>query len=89
MEPCIAIGLFMQILLVLLIIIKPSFNLIAECCGDAFRVFRAFPAENSRFIMHVFRIPFFPLFNRVLKNKNQAVRQGARRYDKRSIFKHM
>ncbi len=38
---------------------------------------------------HVFRIPFFPLFNRVLKNKNQAVRQGARRYDKRSIFKHM
>ncbi|MDD4463470.1 MAG: hypothetical protein PHR86_04380, partial [Desulfobacterales bacterium] len=27
--------------------------------------------------------------NRVLKNKNQAVRQGARRYDKRSIFKHM
>jgi hypothetical protein len=27
--------------------------------------------------------------NRVLKNKNQAVRQGARRYDKRGIFKHM
>ena len=27
--------------------------------------------------------------SRVLKNKNQAVRQGARRYDKRSIFKHM
>ncbi len=28
-------------------------------------------------------------FSRVLKNKNQAVRQGARRCDKRSIFKHM
>jgi hypothetical protein len=28
-------------------------------------------------------------FNRVLKNKNQAVRQGARRCDKRSIFRHM
>ena len=27
--------------------------------------------------------------NRVLKNKNQAVRQGARRCDKRSTFKHM
>jgi hypothetical protein len=27
--------------------------------------------------------------NRVLKNKNQAVRQGARRCDKRSIFEHM
>ncbi len=27
--------------------------------------------------------------SRVLKNKDQAVRQGARRYDKRSIFKHM
>jgi hypothetical protein len=27
--------------------------------------------------------------NRVLKNKNQAVWQGARRSDKRSIFKHM
>jgi hypothetical protein len=32
--------------------------------------------------------PVIP-FNRVLKNKNQAVRQGARRSDKRSIFKHM
>jgi len=30
-----------------------------------------------------------PPINRVLKNKDQAVRQGARRYDKRSIFKHM
>jgi len=27
--------------------------------------------------------------SRVLKNKTQAVRQGARRCDKRSIFKHM
>ena len=27
--------------------------------------------------------------NRLLKNKNQVVRQGARRFDKRSIFKHM
>jgi hypothetical protein len=27
--------------------------------------------------------------SRVLKNKNHAVRQGARRSDKRSIFKHM
>jgi len=26
-----------------------------------------------------------PPINRVLKNKDQAVRQGARRYDKRSI----
>jgi len=32
---------------------------------------------------------FFDRFNMVLKNKNQAVRQGARRSDKRSIFKHM
>ena len=30
-----------------------------------------------------------PQINRVLKNKNQAVRQGARRCDKRSIFRHM
>ena len=29
------------------------------------------------------------IINRVLKNKNQAVRQGTRRCDKRSIFKHM
>jgi len=28
----------------------------------------------------------FNKVGRVLKNKNQAVRQGARRYDKRSIF---
>jgi len=27
--------------------------------------------------------------NSVLKNKNQAAGQGARRCDKRSIFKHM
>jgi len=27
--------------------------------------------------------------NRVLKNKNQAVRQGARQCGKRSIFRHM
>jgi len=38
------------------------------------------PSRHSHFKV-------FP--NRVLKNKNQAVRQGARRYDKRSIFKHM
>jgi len=29
----------------------------------------------------------FFYFNRVLKHKNQAVRQGAQRCDKRSIFK--
>ncbi len=27
--------------------------------------------------------------NRVLKNKNLVVRQGARRFDKRGIFKYM
>ena len=41
------------------------------------------------------RIMFIPTvtadssFSRVLKNKNQAVMQGALRYDKCSIFKHM
>jgi len=28
-------------------------------------------------------------FNRVLKNKHQAVSQGVRRFGKRSIFDHM
>lgn len=27
--------------------------------------------------------------NRLLKNKNQVVRQGARRFGKRNIFQHM
>lgn len=41
------------------------------------------------------RIMFIPTvtadssFSRVLKNKNQAVMQGARGCHKRSIFKHM
>jgi len=31
----------------------------------------------------------FVLINSVLKNKHQAVRQGVRRFEKRSIFDHM